>query len=592
MSLVRSNTQEESTAGGASDVPAPSPDDCRTQLDRILGSKAFTVTERNRRFLAYVVEETLAARADRIKAYTVAIEVFGRDSSFDPQADPIVRIEAAQLRRALEHYYLTDGLADPILITIPKGGYVPQFAVRSVAAETPAEAAPTESAVPAAVAPRPRRALGQVGWVAVALVAVLVAAALYFALPMSRGSTLIGPDIPRILVLPLEDLSEGEGSRGIARGLTEEIVGQLSKFRDLVVVETGPGGQLPSPGPDYGEPVPRFTLRGSFDMAGDRFRLQAKLTNTGDGSVLWADSYTGDLQVDRLLEIQADIAGQVATALGQPYGVIFQADLSRTVEDPGADWAAYSCTLQYYTYRVDLKARSHPAVRKCLEDAVARFPAYATAWALLSQVYVDEVRFRFAPSNSSARPPLERAFEAAGRAIELDPRNVRAAQAKMLALWFSGDFASALDLGAGAFKVNANDTELMGEYGYRLVLSPRWREGCPLVARARELSPGPAGYFETALALCAYREGRFDDALPWIRTNPTLANPNYHLIAAAIYAEAGLPDDASREVKWLVENAPGLVANIKAELAIRTADSELLRAFLASLAKAGMHHLG
>jgi tetratricopeptide (TPR) repeat protein len=323
-------------------------------------------------------------------------------------------------------------------------------------------------------------------------------------------------------------------------------------------------------------------------MAGDRFRLQAKVINTRDGSVLWADSYTGELEVERLLEIQSDIAGQVATALGQPYGVIFQADLSRTIEEPGADWAAYSCTLQYYTYRVGLEGQSHPAVRKCLEDTVARFPAYATAWALLSQVYVDEVRFRFPPKAPSTRPSLERALEAAGRAIELDPRSVRAAQAKMLALWFSGDFASALGLGAEAFQHNANDTELMGEYGYRLVLSQRWREGCALVAKARDLSPGPPGYFETALALCDYREGRFGDALPWIRANPVPANPNYHLIAAAIYAEAGLPDEAAREVRWLVENAPGLVANIEAELAIRTADPELLRAFLISLAKAGV----
>jgi len=588
MPIVRSNTQQESTTGGASGVPAPSPGDCRVQLDRILGSKGFTVTERNRRFLRYVVEETLAGRADRIKAYAVAIEVFGRDSSFDPQADPIVRIEAAQLRRALEHYYLTDGIADPILITIPKGGYVPQFAVRSAAAETPTEVLAAESDVPASVVSQSPGKLSLVGWLAVALVAVFAAVTLYFVLPVSRGSTLSGPDIPRILVLPLQDLSADESSQGIARGLTEEIVGQLSSFRDLVVVETGPGGQLPSPTPGGSEPAPRFALRGSFDMAGDRFRIQVRVTNTRDGSVLWAHSYTGVLEVDRLLEIESDIAGQVATALGQPYGVIFHADLTRTIEDPGADWAAYSCTLQYYTYRVGLEAMSHPAVRKCLEDTVARFPAYATAWALLSQVYVDEVRFRFPSDDSSARPPLERAIETASRAIELDPRNVRAAQAKMLAFWFSGDFSSALNLGAEAFERNANDTELMGEYGYRLVLSPRWREGCALVAKARDLSPGPPGYFETALALCEYREGRFREALPWIRTNPTLTNPNYHLIAAAIYGEAGLPDEASREVNWLVENAPGLVANIEAELAIRTADPELLRAFLSSLAKAGL----
>ncbi|MGO4838446.1 hypothetical protein AB4144_39985, partial [Rhizobiaceae sp. 2RAB30] len=105
-------------------------EDCRAQLSRILNSTEFDATERERRFLGYVADETLAGRGIRIKAYTIAIEVFGRDASFDPQNDPIVRVEAGHLRRAIERYYLTAGQTDPILITIPKGGYVANFAQR------------------------------------------------------------------------------------------------------------------------------------------------------------------------------------------------------------------------------------------------------------------------------------------------------------------------------------------------------------------------------------------------------------------------------------------------------------------------------
>jgi adenylate cyclase len=75
------------------------------------------------------VQEPLAGRADRIKACTIAVDVLDRDPSFDPLADPVVRIEAGRLRRCLEHYYLAEGAADRIRITIPKGGYVPQFIV-------------------------------------------------------------------------------------------------------------------------------------------------------------------------------------------------------------------------------------------------------------------------------------------------------------------------------------------------------------------------------------------------------------------------------------------------------------------------------
>ena len=73
----------------------------RAELNRILASQHLDASERNRGFLAYVVETTLAGHADRIKAYMIATEVFGRGPKFDPQLDSIVRIEAGRLRRSL-----------------------------------------------------------------------------------------------------------------------------------------------------------------------------------------------------------------------------------------------------------------------------------------------------------------------------------------------------------------------------------------------------------------------------------------------------------------------------------------------------------
>jgi hypothetical protein len=99
-------------------------------LERVIGSHEFSGSDRKKRFLKFIVQETLAGHANRIKAYTIAVDVFGRDPSFDPTSDPMVRIEAGRLRRCLEHYYLTAGSADEVQITIPKGGYVPQFTRR------------------------------------------------------------------------------------------------------------------------------------------------------------------------------------------------------------------------------------------------------------------------------------------------------------------------------------------------------------------------------------------------------------------------------------------------------------------------------
>jgi len=112
--------------GGRAPLPPPTPEAIRTQLGRILASPEFQLPERGRAFLRYVVEEALAGRAKRIKAYSIAVEVFGRDEGITPD-DPVVRIEAARLRRALERYYLVAGQRDPVRIDIPKGSYVPIF---------------------------------------------------------------------------------------------------------------------------------------------------------------------------------------------------------------------------------------------------------------------------------------------------------------------------------------------------------------------------------------------------------------------------------------------------------------------------------
>ena len=104
--------QRGQTADG-SVTHAASEADIRRQLERILGHPAFDASDRMRAFLAYVVEEALAGRGDRIKAFSIAQDVFGRDASFDAHSDPLVRVEAGHLRRSLERYYLKAGGTDP-----------------------------------------------------------------------------------------------------------------------------------------------------------------------------------------------------------------------------------------------------------------------------------------------------------------------------------------------------------------------------------------------------------------------------------------------------------------------------------------------
>jgi hypothetical protein len=105
----------------------PSADEIRATLDRIAVSEAFRSSPQLVAFLRYVVEATLRGGKERIKGYTIAVEALGRGDDFDPQNDPIVRVEAMRLRRALQRYYASGGGDDAVQIVLPIGSYVPVF---------------------------------------------------------------------------------------------------------------------------------------------------------------------------------------------------------------------------------------------------------------------------------------------------------------------------------------------------------------------------------------------------------------------------------------------------------------------------------
>lgn len=121
------------------------PERVRPQLERILASREFAGSARLSTFLRHVVECAVAGRSAEIKEYSIGVEVYGRGATFDPQTDSSVRVEASRLRAKLAKYYQSEGLADELQISIPKGRYVPLFVLREPPAAPPAIAATPES---------------------------------------------------------------------------------------------------------------------------------------------------------------------------------------------------------------------------------------------------------------------------------------------------------------------------------------------------------------------------------------------------------------------------------------------------------------
>jgi hypothetical protein len=117
----------------------------QTQVQRIIQSKAFRTSEVHRNLLHYLSEKSLSGTAGSLKEYTVGLDVFAKPASYDPRQESVVRMHVARLRQKLAEYYRTEGVNDPVIVDVPKGGFMATFEQREIAAG-PVAAAVVEEA--------------------------------------------------------------------------------------------------------------------------------------------------------------------------------------------------------------------------------------------------------------------------------------------------------------------------------------------------------------------------------------------------------------------------------------------------------------
>lgn len=265
--------------------PAPQPElekPVREQLQRMLDTPTFQQVDRLKRFLTFIVTEALAGRRNELKEYVIGVQVFGKEESFDPRTDPIVRVQARRLRARLVRYYRDEGRADEWIVELPKGGYAPTFKRR----ETP----------------------------------VLVKRSISAALA-SRNT---------IVVVPFADLTAASSLDYFCKGLRDEIVHHLTRFPNLRILAS-----------DAAEASGALMINGSVRCSGQRLRVTAQLIDWTSGSYVWSESV--DATLDDAIRGQEQVADVIVKKLEPELGDRGQSSGSRR---PTENLAAHNLYLQ------------------------------------------------------------------------------------------------------------------------------------------------------------------------------------------------------------------------------------------------------
>ena len=430
------------------------------QLERILGSPEFYGTKAQREFLQYVVKKTIEGKSDEIKGYTVATDVFGRRKDFDQNQDPIVSIQANKLRRALERYYLTSGKADPLLIDIPKGAYVPVFTLRTATERSAAQ-----------VSKRPVASIND-SW-------------------------------PSVLIRPFKNMTGDPQEDFLGFGLSRELAVELARFDEMKVF-------FPRDGQDTETSIAhaRFVLEGNIYKDSNGLSITAHMIEKKSGIQIWADIHRSKLGPKKFLAFLERFAHAIAGKITGESGVIPKIISVESRNKPPSELNTYEAILRYYEYEQTLTPESFIRAMEALKHAAVLEPDCSQVWSLLARLYSNIYSLDYPGFEN----PLEKAVEYAERGVHINPNNQRNVGILALVRFFSNELLAALNEVNRAIDLNPNSLFVMDGLAYIMILSGEWRRGTALARNTMKLNPYYRPVVHYALWVDFLRQEKFERA--------------------------------------------------------------------------------
>jgi TolB-like protein len=385
---------------------------------------------------------------------------------------------------------------------------------------------------------------------------------------------------PSVAVLPFANMSTNPDDEYFSDGLTEDIITELARFRELAVIARNSTFRFKNQPTDVAsigrELGARYVVEGSVRRAGERIRINAQLVEADSGTHVWADRW--DRDISDIFAVQDELTRMIAANLGVR---VQDAALDRSLQKHPSDLDAYDCVLRARRFTTLLDADEQAKARDLLEQAIELDPGYSQAHALLANVYLAEHRF-----GSNPRPdPIGRALRMARRAIELDPQNAYAHCWLAIVHFFQHENESFEAEAQRALALNPNDTDTVAEIGHFYTWLGHFERGIALTRQAMALNPLHPGWYYFSFAHYHYDQRDYSQVVADVEKADM---PHFywtHLMKAAALGQLGNTERAADALARMRELKPGISA--REEIEKWTGTPDFAAHLLEGLKKAG-----
>jgi tetratricopeptide (TPR) repeat protein/TolB-like protein len=487
-------------------------------LDRLTAWSEMARSPQLTRFLEYIVKRRLDGDTQSIKAYSIAVDVFGRPSDFDPQTDPIVRVQARRLRALLDQYYRGLGAEEKLQITLPIGRYVPDFIV----ADGTDQAPPTrrgqrtfDQELDAALAAPRRKGHVTISWFVLLVIAIGVAALAYSLSTWGprQVQTVAQNGLmqqPHLRIMEFQNLTDDPTITAAVSGLAVDLVDRLEPLRFLVVDYGGRGEANSAPMPADGYVLTGIVRRDPAVPA--NLQYSVILTDLSTNSVIWNRSLI-------LTEEQLSDPGRIdrlsidlLAVLGNPRGPLHtraRQFLSRNTLLGGEN--LYLCRQLFTMYRETSTLGAAERAKSCYGALSVEDRNTGVALAVMASLTAEENEF----GTSTPTTRLERfrtANELLAQAVQVSPTSSFVWEQRARLYEAQGEHAQAEAAYGTSLQSNPSNMDALAAHARHMAFIGQLDQAIVIAQRALSAYTIIPDWYYGVPTLAALREGDFAKA--------------------------------------------------------------------------------